>query len=270
MRRRIVVSVIIPVYNQLPFLLKCVQSLTATVNPQEVEIILVDDSSPDFKLPELMGFPFKVMRSESNRGFAATCNAGALQASGRLLFFLNSDTIATPNWLEPMVRAFDDAAIGIAGPKLLFPAEPEYGPAAGGIQSCGGLFDAGKGPYHRFIGMEAGYHLANKPGVVSWITGAAQMVRADLFRKLGGYDEGYKRGYFEDVDLCCRAKADANVDTWYEPRSVFVHHVGRSTASKAEAQTREAAKQFRANSYRFHGRWDAKITPDSQNVFVNY
>ena len=186
------VSIIIPVYNQLPFLLKCIQSLTVTANPAEVELILVDDCSTEFNLTELMGAPFKVSRNQQNIGFSATCNKGAMQATASLLFILNSDTLARPNWLAPMVKAFDDDTVGIVGPKLTFPNLPEYGQGAGGIQSCGGLFDAGKGPYHRYLGCAPDYRLANKPEFVSWTTGAAIMTRRDLFLKLGGFDEGYK------------------------------------------------------------------------------
>ena len=79
------------------------------------------------------------------------------------------------------------------------------------------------------------------------------------------------RGYFEDVDLCCRAKAKAGFDTWYEPRAVFTHAVGASANGKTDAQLREGALQFKKNSYRFHARWDAMITPDTPGqVFVNY
>lgn len=260
--RRHMVSIIIPVYNQLPYLMKCINSLMATVTPADAEIILIDDCSPEFNLTEIMGAPMQVYRNEQNKGFAGTCNTGALKAKGELLFFLNSDTIAQPNWLAPMVKALaENDTLGIVGPKLLFPD--------GNIQSCGGLFDGGRGPYHRFLGMDGGYHLANRPEVVSWITGAALMIRAGLFHKLGGFDEGYKRGYFEDVDLCCRAKV-AGFDTWYEPRAVLTHHVGTSTAGKTPEQMREAAKQFKANSWRFHARWDANIVPDTQNIHVNY
>ena len=260
------VSIIIPVYNQLPLLLKCVQSLLSTVMPAQVEILLVDDCSPELNLTELAAWPFsmcKVTRHATNKGFAATCNTGAKGAASPLLFFLNSDTQAHPNWYEPMVRAFEDGTVGIAGPKLLFPD--------GNLQSCGGLFDGGRGPYHRYLGMAGDYKLANKPERVSWITGAAQMVRADLFAKIGGYDEGYKRGYFEDVDLCMKAQTMAGMTVWYEPRAVFTHHVGQSTGGeKSPEKLKEGALSFRRNSWRFHRLWDAQITPDVQRVEVNY
>ena len=94
-------------------------------------------------------------------------------------------------------------------------------------------------------------------------------MRADLFRQLGGFDEGYRRGYFEDVDLCMRVRA-AGYRVWYEPRAVFTHHVGQSAQTKTDEEARAAARSFMRNSYRFHHKWDATITPDVQQVFVSY
>ena len=91
----------------------------------------------------------------------------------------------------------------------------------------------------------------------------------DLFMQLGGYDEGYVRGYFEDVDLCMRLKA-VGKSIWYEPRSVMTHHAGASAGTKTAQEGKEAAARFRRNSLRFHARWDSVIVPDVKEIHVNY
>lgn len=255
------VSIVIPVYNQLPFVLKCLTAISENTDLLQSEIILVDDASPEFNLPDLIRPPARVLRNSANKGFAATCNAGALAARGSFLCFLNSDTEPRARWLEPMLSAFNDASVGLVGPKLLFPD--------GTVQSCGGLYDGGRGPFHRHLGYAGTHHMVNKPGYVSWITGACHLIPTRLFYELGGYDEGYKRGYFEDVDLCERVKA-AGYRVWYEPASVVTHHAGASGNTKTREESRKSAHSFHRNSLRFHARWDAVIKPDTQNVMVNY
>lgn len=255
------VSIVIPVYNQLPFVLKALRAISQTTDMAMTEIVLVDDASPEFNLTEIVHQPARVLRNSSNKGFAATCNAGALAARGSFLCFLNSDTEPRKGWLEPMLTAFNNASVGLVGPKLLFPD--------GTVQSCGGLYDAGRGPFHRHLGYAGTHRIVNKPGYVSWITGACHLIPTRLFYELGGYDEGYGRGYFEDVDLCERVKA-ADYRVWYEPASVVTHYAGMSGGTKTPEETRKSAHSFHRNSLRFHARWDAAITPDTQNVMVNY
>lgn len=261
-------SVIVPVYGQLPLLMQCMQSLTQTADGTRTEIILADDASPEFDLTTLPMRPARCIRNAQNSGFSATCNAGAAQAGGDVLLFLNSDTVAHAGWQEPLFAALENPAVGIVGPKLLFPNDKaKYGDAAGTIQSAGGLFDAGLGPFHRYLGYAATDRRVNVPEKVSWTTGAALAIRAELFRKIGGFNPAYGRGYFEDVELCVAAQL-AGGEVWYEPRSVFTHAVGASTSGNAPDA--EKAKSFMRNSRLFHKRWDDVLTPDVQQVMVGY
>ena len=271
------VSVIIPAYNDLKSLILCLKSLVATAGAEgmagRMEILVQDDASPDVDLTEIIGPPAQVARNPRNLGFAGNCNAGASRAAGDVLFFLNQDTQAQPGWFEPLMAMFDNLQVGIVGPKLVFPPAPNGTGALPGltaprppataysIQSCGGLYDGGKGPFHRYIGFAADDWRVNIAERVSWTTGAALAVRRDLFEKVSGFDAAYGRGYFEDVDLCEKVK-ERGYEVWYCPEAVFTHKVGTSNA--------ETAESFRANSLRFHERWDRRITPDTNIIHVNY
>jgi GT2 family glycosyltransferase len=167
----------------------------------------------------------------------------------------------TANWASLLRAPFNDASIGLVAPKLVFPDDT--------IQSAGGLFDFGKGPYHRYMGYRADDRRVNKPECVSWATGAAQLIPRALFNEVGEYDEDYIRGYFEDVDLCLRVRR-AGYKIWYEPSVEFVHFVGQSATTKTDADTRAAEKTFRMNSFRFHRLWDEQIAPDVKEIWVNY
>lgn len=262
--RPLSLSVVVPYYNQLAGLLRLLRSLVATATDLgqmgRLEILVQDDASSNGDLKDIVGAPVAVARNERNLGFAGNCNAGAARAQGDVLLFLNQDTRARAGWWAPLLAAFDNLAVGVVGPKLVFGENP-HGVQEESVQSCGGLFDAGKGPFHRWLGWAADDWRVNVPERVSWTTGAALAVRRELFAKVGGFDEGYVRGYFEDVDLSMKVRA-AGAEVWYEPRAVFEHQVG-STGGVAP-------HIFKANSLRFHAKWDAVIVPDTNVVHVNY
>lgn len=225
-----------------------------------VEILVQDDGSTAFDALELIGPPASVARNERNLGFAGNCNAGARRAQGDVLLFLNQDTKAHPGWFFPLMAAFADPAVGIVGPKLVTEAAGRDGPELS-IQSCGGLFDGGRGPFHRFLGYHADDWRVNRPERVSWTTGAALAIRRELFAHVGGFDEGYGRGYFEDVALNMAARK-AGYQVWYCPHAVFEHTVGSTGGIPAHI--------FKRNSIKFHRDWDAEIVPDTPVVHVNY
>lgn len=266
-------SIVIPFHNRLPDLIKCLKSLYRTAweagRAGRLEILVQDDASSDCDLRELITppEPVKVERNEYNLGFAGNCNAGARRAKGDILLFLNQDTRSREGWFDPLMAMFDNPKVGIVGPKLIMVAPvvsdgyDTLRMPRDAIQSCGGLYDGGRGPYHRYLGWHPDDWRVNQTERVSWTTGAALAIRRELFWKVGGFDEGYLRGYFEDVDLCENAKA-VGFEVWYCPQAVFEHAVGSTGGIPAE--------QFRANSIRFHRRWDKHITPDVNVIHVNY
>lgn len=279
-------SIIIPVYGQMHLLMGCLASLSKTATAQ-AELILVDDATPDFNLTEVpLPVTGKVIRMEKNSGFAQACNAGASMATGDILLFLNSDTIAHPEWQDALLAPFAEDRVAIVGPRLVFPAQwwcrvcrvygpivcPQHGEAECEhvelIQSAGGWFDGNKGPFHRYFMWRSDDPRVNVQEDVPWITGAAMAVRKDVFEAVGGFDIGYIRGYFEDAFLC-REVIKRGGRVVYAPRSVFTHIVAQSTGSdeRTEAQRQW---QFKQNSRRFHLACDPEIVPDVLSIFVGY
>lgn len=282
-----VMSIVIPVYGQLHLVMGCLVSIAKTIN-QPVQIICVDDATPEFDLLDVpLPISCAVVRQKENQGFATSCNAGATHALADVILFLNSDTVAHDGWLSSLVTTFSDPMVGIAGPKLVFPEEfwcqtcRVYGPIlcpqhpndcqkVERIQSCGGWFDARKGPFHRYFMWRADDPVVNKPEAISWTTGAAMAIRKDVFVAAEGFDTGYQRAYFEDVDMCMRVRR-AGMTVMYQPQSVFTHKVGQSTMSAASGDPLQAARRFQHNSRRFHTLWDKDIVVDTPGVvYVNY
>ncbi len=247
-------SVIIPAYNHLGDVLKCVQAVRMTTHPQFVELLVQDDASPEYNGPELLG-PM-CQRNAENLGFAGNCNAGAARATGDVLMFLNQDAWPiAPGWDKRLLDFFAlEPRAGIAGPTLLFPD--------GRIQSVGGQFDSAGQPFHEALGYaNPDWEPISRPREVKWITGAALAVRRETWEQLGGFDTAYVRGYFEDVDLCMRAR-QAGWTVWHRP-NVRMYHAAGGTGGSA---------YFAQNARLFKARWvDTKmIKPDVPYLAVRY
>lgn len=235
-------SVIIPAYNNLPKILRCLNSLQALAK-HPVEYLVQDDASPEYDLRELIqGKLAAVERNEHNLGYTGNANAGAKRAHGDVLVFVNQDVYATPDysqeWDAAIGSAFD-GNVGIVAPRLLFPN--------GSIQSVGGGFDVAGQPFHYLLGGRNAFGgQAAERRSVPWATGAFLAVRRDVFEYAGGNDEAYAGGYFEDVDLCLRVRA-LGYDVCYEPGATLFHEVGSTGGSP----------RFMENAKLFYDRWVA-------------
>lgn len=233
-------SVIVPAYNDLASVMRCMNSLGET-SQTAPELLIQDDCSPALDFRGLVPFPAQTERNERNLGFAGNANAGARRASGDILAFINQDVYATPvlsvGWDVALLAAFLDERVGIVGGRLLFPD--------GKLQSAGGMFDSLGNPFHRCLGWaNLNHEEIAEAREVDWTTGALLAIRRDLFAEVGGFDEGYVKGYWEDVDLAMRVR-ERGFKIMYEPGCTLVHTVG-STGGNAH---------FMQNALRFKQRW---------------
>lgn len=248
-------SVIIPFYENVVEALMCLNSLQAMA-AGEHEYIVQDDASPSVVGPAVISPRVaSVERNAANLGFAANVNAAARRASGDVLFIVNQDVYAvygvSNGWDEALLTPFMAEQIGIVGARLLFPN--------GAIQNAGGLFDGKGQPFHRNLGWSNREHRDVSTGrLVSWTTGAALAARREVWEQVGGLDEAYRNGYFEDADLCLRAR-EAGFAVWYEPRCTLIHRVGTTGGNP---------HNFMQNALLFKTRWvdSGKVQPDEPAV----
>jgi N-acetylglucosaminyl-diphospho-decaprenol L-rhamnosyltransferase len=221
-------SIIVPHRDTLAALDRCVAALDRGCDGLDHELIVVDNGSRSEAVariaPRRDG---RVLRNETNRGFAAACNQAAITASGRYLLFLNSDAVVGPSSLSRMIDVLErDAALAGVAPlhrdahgRTVSPARTWLGPMA---QALGLLGCArARSPLS-----------AEGPPVddVPWVSAAALLVRARAFRMLGGFDEGYFF-YEEDEDLGWRfAQRGYRVAVC---RDAEVEHYGGLSAEEA-------------------------------------
>ncbi|WP_244466357.1 glycosyltransferase [Dyella japonica] len=222
------VSVVIPVYGKLEYTLACLRSIVRHAPTAPFEVIVVDDRSPDDSvalLEQVVGL--RVLRNERNVGFVGSCNAGAAAARGQFLLFLNNDTQVTPNWLDGLLGCFADRAdCGIAGSRLVYPD--------GRLQEAGGLvFDDGScwtaGRFERRDAPAWRYRRE-----VDYVSGAALMIRREVFSHIGGFDQRYAPAYYEDTDLAFAVRQQG-LKVYYEPSSTVIHCEGISAGTDLHA-----------------------------------
>ncbi len=212
------VSIVIPAWNKWEYTRRCLASLRAHTADVDHEVIVVDNGSTDATPEGLRDFPeVRVARNEANLGFARASNQGAALARGRYLLFLNNDTEAKKSWLRPMVALLDgDGSIGMVGAKLLFPD--------GTLQHAGVAVAYASplpiSPFHLDYRQPAGK--STRQLDLQVVTGACMLVRPEVFRAVGGFDEAYVNGY-EDLDLCFKVR-EAGHRVVYTPASVLTHH----------------------------------------------
>ncbi len=191
-------SIIVVAYNSRSYLDRCLRSLIDDAGFTE-QIILVDNASTDGSADAVeQAFPeVLVVRSPVNLGYGGGCNFGARYAAGRDLAFLNPDTVVEPGWLESLLAALDaDPQAGLATPKILLLNNAARINTCGNDVHCSGL------TLCRGMGMERDE--LTTAGAVSAVSGAAFVIRRDLFEQLNGFDESFFM-YMEDTDLSWRA-----------------------------------------------------------------
>lgn len=239
------VSIVIPVYNHLDATLVCLQSLAQAKNRSAHEIILVDDCSSDDSATVLPGVKgLRYQRNPQNTGFIGACNAGAANARGEFVVFLNNDTAVQDGWLDALIDTFaQHRDVGLVGAKLVYPD--------GRLQEAGGIvFSDGSGwNYGRFDDpAKPEYNFVRE---VDYCSGAAIALRTGLFRQFGGFDAHYAPAYYEDTDLAMKVRA-AGLRVLYQPASVVVHFEGISSGTDTSSGT----KRYQVvNKEKFFERW---------------
>lgn len=239
------VSIIVPVYNQLHHTMSCLRALADTAAGTPFEVIVVDDGSSDAtarEVPRLTGVRFH--KNAQNLGFIGACNAGAALARGQYLFFLNNDTAVQPGWLEPLLRTYSEFdQVGLVGSKLIYPD--------GRLQEAGGIvFNDGSGwNYGRFDHPDDPRY--DYPREADYCSGAAILIEKTLFDRFSGFDVLYKPAYYEDTDLAFKVRL-AGLRVIYQPASRVVHFEGITGGTDTSTGT----KRFQViNQGKFLQRW---------------
>ena len=250
------VSIVIPVYNQIHYTYACLQSILEHTKDVDYEVIIADDVSND-ATSELSKFTENVVicRNETNQGFLRNCNQAAKAARGKYVMFLNNDTKVTDGWLLSLVNLIEsDSSIGMVGSKLVYPD--------GRLQEAGGiLWSDGSGwNYGRLDDPEKPEY--NYVKDVDYISGAAILLSNELWKQIGGFDERFAPAYCEDSDLAFEVRK-AGYRVVYQPLSKVIHFEGISNGTDVNGS---GLKRYQVeNSKKLKEKWAAEFKQQSVN-----
>jgi GT2 family glycosyltransferase len=255
------VSVVIPVHNQYAVTRRCLAALAYAPTRVPFEVIVVDDGSTDGTATALeQEAPgVRVLRHDFARGFNQACCTGAAAARGPYLVLLNNDTEPCAQWLEELLFAFEHwPDTGLVGAQLVLPD--------GRLQEAGCLVwgDGTPWNYGRTRNpFEPPYAYARQ---VDYVSGAALMIRAELWRQVGGFSPEFSPAYFEDTDLAFKVR-EAGCTVRYAPQARVVHHEGLSNGSDTEAA--EGLKKYQQiNGPLFQKKWAAAFEGPSEPSYA--
>ncbi|HKM52579.1 MAG TPA: glycosyltransferase [Isosphaeraceae bacterium] len=216
------VSIVIPTVNSPRKIERCVRGLSDETSYPNKEIILVDNGSTD---AETLAFYDQWMASGAVKlvpfdrpfNYSAACNAGAAAANGQYLLFLNNDIeFVSPDWLEELVRWAQRPAVGVVGPKMIYPnGTVNHAGIAVTRDNCVNLYQEQVGDRWGIFGHVDSYK------DTSGLQGACQLMSRSTYTSLGRYDERYLL-IFSDVGICLQA-CRAGLRNVYTPYSVLIH-----------------------------------------------
>jgi GT2 family glycosyltransferase len=230
------VSVVVTLYGRFDFMEYQLSQFALDQDFQCNELIYVIDDPRIFEdvrasCEDLYGIfkvPFRIVSAGENQGFAAANNLGVRFATADKIVLLNSDVMpCAPGWLSDLARACDSLEdAGAVAPLLIFGDDT--------VQGCGVEFE----PHPRFTdlwvnkyplkGLPVGLvNLGDRPRAVPAVTAACMFIDRHRYKELGGLDEQYLLGDFEDSDLCLKFISQGYRN--YLVPSVSLYHLERKS-----------------------------------------
>jgi GT2 family glycosyltransferase/tetratricopeptide (TPR) repeat protein len=243
------VSVVIPLHGGEVDIAACLQSL-ANCRDLIHETIVVDNASPDNAAEIAKTFDgVIVLHSESNCGFSAACNRGWNTATGDVILFLNSDTVVPRAGLIRLIESLTaSGSIAAAGP---------YTNRSGHLQQIDPTYTS----IANLEGFAEDFALRPAEDVdCDMLVGFCLAIRRTVLQELGGFDERFGLGMFEDNDICYRIRR-SGYRLVIAGRS-FVHHEGSKTMGRMRL---DASRQLERNLALYREKW----TEDLESGFAS-
>lgn len=241
MREAIDLSIIYAYFNTPKEILDSVKSIPPAAGNISYEVIIIDNNSTKSLPEEISEFNFvTTVKNEKNFGYGRALNIGAKYAKGKILLFVNPDTIFKRKSINILYSELqENNKVGICGPQLLSEKEnilqnissfPTF------IKSIV-IFSFLKSlPIFKKITDR--YYLKdvakNVSRAVETVGGACLMIRKPIFQKLKGFDERFFL-YFEEDDLCFRVRKQG-YGVIYQPKAKVIHLIARSHGDEDEIE----------------------------------
>jgi GT2 family glycosyltransferase len=243
-------SIIVPCCGQLGFTRLCFASLVRHTR-KPWELVVIDNGSTDGSAAYLAGVqdtapvPVTIVSNARNLGFPAAVNQGLRVARGEYLILLNNDVVVTDAWLDQLVALVDSRPdMGLAGPMSNYVSPPQW---------------VEKAPYqdmdemHVFAGRWREEH-RGQWFTVGKLSGFCLLMKRRVYETIGGLDERFGLGFFDDDDLAERARrAGFELAVAHD---LFIHHFGSRTFQGNGIDTERLLEH---NQQRFAEKWGSEI-----------
>jgi GT2 family glycosyltransferase/glycosyltransferase involved in cell wall biosynthesis/SAM-dependent methyltransferase len=242
----VLTSIIILCFNQLEYTKKCLQSIVKYTSVP-YELILVDNGSSDGTAPFLEDWAnkhsnCKIIFNNENRGFAAGNNQGIAAAKGDYILLLNNDVIVTRDWLKRLLAHIDsDENIGMAGPVSNSVSGPQQVEHVTYGQNMNKMQNFARNYSKNNVG---------RTQEIFRLVGFCLLIKRQVLDIIGGLDENYGNGNYEDDDLCLRSGIAGfrNIIA----HDVFIHHYGSMTFKGNNIDYKDSLED---NHRRFADKW---------------
>ena len=239
------VYVVTLAWNRRDDTMDCLGSLSQMTYSRYL-LLLVDNASTDGTAEAVEGhFPeVEVVVNEENLGFAGGFNVGlryAMERDADYVLIINNDTSVEPDMLEQLMGHADLPDVGLLAPKIFYADQPDR------IWSVGArrhpwtweMTDVGSG--QRDVGQWD--EVLDR----DYLVGCALLMKRTLLEEVGLFDEGFRPAYYEDLDLCLRAR-----QTGYRLLMVPQARMLHKGAASSEGEDSPLSRYCRArNSVRF-------------------
>lgn len=224
------VAVVIPSWNSVELLPRCLDSVAA--QGEDVELLVVDNGSTDGSVELLRERGAPHVSLPRNTGFAAAMNLGAARTHTGAILALNADATLAPGAVAALAAALsENPRLGGVQPRVLQLEDEDADPEGARLYSAGQALTADGRAIELGAGEAQSAALRRRREIFG-VCGAACLLRRELFDRLGGYDESYF-SFYEDVDLNVRARI-AGWDFLYEPAATAWHLGNASWLAGAE------------------------------------
>lgn len=247
------VSIIIPCCNNVALTRECIDSVLRH-SRAPFELILIDNGSTDGTAQYFAGLRpqghvtrIDVITNTYNRGFPTACNQGLMRSAGEYIVFLNNDTIVTADWLKGLVNwsIHQWPRVGLVGAVTNYAPAPQYVPVTHG-NDMKALDSFARSRREKFAGQAL---------EVGRVSGFCILARRDVLKRVGGFDERFGIGFFDDDDLGIRVR-EAGFKLIIA-LDVFIHHHGSRTFRSLGVDTNRLLAE---NFEQFRIKWGAERT----------
>ena len=265
------VSILIPSKDHTDDLDKCIEKIETVSTYNNYEIIVIENNSTSpqtFEYYDYISEKYKNVKivkwQEEGFNYSKINNFGFKHAKGEHIILLNNDIEPlTPSWIEEMLMFSQRSDVGAVGMMLYYPDDT--------VQHAGVIIGIGADHEMAVAGHSHKYYRRGEYGYasrltiaqnLSAVTAAALMLRADVYREVGGLDETFAVA-FNDVDLCLKIRAAGYLIVW-TPYAEAYHYESKSRGAET---TPEKVKRFNSEINNFLSKW--KNVRDAGDPYYN-